>query len=971
VTTASWQADALSYIANPTACQRRALAEFEARSGGTHVIVDPSNPFMFLCEAATTTASAAALEIAANMRRVYPSMALSDDEVYDHMSDADYVGRFATPATGQFKVWLRRDEVYQRAVETGTGGIRKLTIPRNTEFHVAQTTFTMQYPIDIRIMSHDGLNVVYDTEILSPLQTLSTNQVTWTTVTLGSAGEVYLELTIPADQFQITSYTNKLLNAGSFSRTYTLTDQFYHARAYYSDLNGNWIEMATTHSDQVFDPFKPTLLLKLAGDKLTATIPTIYLTQQLVNTEMRLELYLTKGPIEMSLSGVAPNSFSATYKDLARTGLDIYSVPMTVFSDYGIGSALDVNGGTNAIGFIALRDRVITNALGAANLPITSPQLTTHLADRGYSMVEQIDQVTNRQYQATRLLPTPSDGSLISGAGSSIQTLVASLTELATFDYCVSSNGDRCTLLPNALYSYVNGVTSLVPEAVVQQLLALPVDVRARRVNESSYLYSPFHYVLDIADNHFHLRPYYFDNPAIVTKSFISENDSTGVDVTVANYEIQRVDGGYAVLITCASGDSWKLLEDDNAHCQLSFVPAGERDRAYQNGTLVGVTEGLERVYSFFIGSAFDVDASDNLIINTFQMYDQGARNHGLPLLHEFDVMFAATGLTGTGITYSDIDTDLGVQLLPADTVGISRERLNVRVGYSLDGLWAAARSVVGSEDYQRYTADVPWLYEQDVFLRDPQTGAIVVTIDDDNKVVYTYLHRRGDPILDQNNQPTYKYRAGDVVIDADGKPVAISSRKMIRHSDIMMFDGVYWFATDAAATAYRDSLPRTIVTWLEQDIAAVNQYLLEQTKLYLYTQSTIGSVPVTVGEGKSTTINAAQSFEVVYYVNGATYRDAELRASLERTAVSVIDAALRNPVVALNEITTSLTTLAGNDIIGVSITGLGGDDAYTTVTLRDDSARLAIKRIAVDKADGTITVRDDVAVSFILHVAT
>jgi len=953
--TSDWQNRSVTFINNPMAVQRQALAQFEARTDGTHVIVDPSNPFMFLLEAATTTASAAAVRMAANMRRVYPTMAMTENEVYDHMSDVDFAGRFGSPARGEFVLWLELNEIYQRAVDTDAEGVRQLTIPRNTEFKVADITFTMQYPVDIRIMPHEGLNIVYDTSVPSPLQTLESNQVKWNIVNL--AGVTYVRMILPVYQFQIVVQNNKLTNAGTFEKTWTLTGQFYYARAYYTDVNGNRKEMRTTHSEQVFDPFVPTMLLRLAGNKLTGTIPTIYLTNGLVTSEVVLEIYQTDGPIVLPMSSYQPTAFSYKFWDRSREGLSRWSAPMTVFANIAVNGYSDVNGGTNQISFEEQRNRVINSSLGNSDLPITGQQLSLKVANRGYRLVPVIDRITNRQYQATRLLPTPTDGTLVSGAGATMQTLVASMEQIAANTHCVSDNGDRITILPKALYSYVNGKITIVPEATIDMIQALPPDVRSRRINEATYLFSPFHYVLDRTEDRFALRPYYLDNPVIETKSFVSENPTTGIAVGVDQVEVRRVEGGYALIVTCKSGDDWKLMQDDAVHCQLSFIPHGERDYAHQNGVLYGINDNLERMYTFFLGTKFDLNSSDALTLNTFQMYDQEMRDHATALLNNFDIVFAATGLQGDDIRESEIDTMLGTSILPPDTIGLTRERISLRLGSSLADLWAAARSVPGSEDYKRYPADVGWTYEEDSL----EKIEII-----NGEVVYKYYHRKGDPVLDPiTGQQLIRYKAGEIMLDGNGNPIAISSRKMLRHSTLFLIDGVYWFSDDLDTVTYRDSIAQTVVTWLDQDIAPLTESLLEETRLFFYTQSTIGRVDAVIGEDREQSIDAAQSFAVNFVVEDSVYRDESLKTSLERMAVRVISDELTKPVVAMNQIISTITDRAGTDIVGVSVSGLGGTDPETVVMLLDDSARLGIRRIAIDKADGTIAVKDDVEVRF------
>lgn len=955
------------YRTNPAAIQRQALAQLEAAENGQRDVVDPTNPFVFLMEAASTVAAAGMIQNAAESRNQYPSLAQTEDEVYRHMSDADYIGRFASPARATMILLLGKEDLYARAVETGVGNIRKLTIPRHTEFSVAGVQFTMQYPIDIRIMAHGGLQIVYNTDTISPLQTLATNMLDWEAVNI--SGMEFIRIHIPVNQFKITTQTASLNQTTGFAKSYTFTDQYYYARVYYADTTGAWREMKTTHSDQVYDPLKPTAVLKVTSGKLHVTIPQVYLTTQLVNTELRVDIYTTRGPMDLLLSNYTISNFSVKWIDLDGTpDSSRFIAPLSNFPTYAIYSSSTVNGGTNGITFEALRERVMKNALGSPNLPITNVQVTTRLEDMGYEVVKDVDNVTNRQFLATRLMPRPTDNSTVSGAGATIQTLTAAMSDLVEWD-SVMDNGLRITLLPSTLYQNVNGLVQLVPQSLLDALAAMPVDVRARRVNESRYLYSPFHYVLDMTEDMFEHRAYYLDGPVIETKSFVEENDTTGISVSVAKYQIDRVEDGYLITIVCRSQESWKNLSDAQVYCQISYRPANERDRAYQNGTLVGLTPEGDRIYTFLLGTNYDLDSKDNIVLTTFQMYDDEERKHATPLVTDFDIMFIASGIDPEGLEASNIDLEMGRQLLPVDAVGISRERLKVRMGDALHGLWASSRTVASSQDYQRYAADVPALWEETVYVTDPLTGAMQIVLNGD-ELEYEVLHEKDSPMLDNDGLQIYKHRKGDVMLDSEGHPIIINTRQLVRQVDLFFLDGIYWFADEAAALTYKASLPATVVGWLNNDIAAASQFLLEQTDLYFYPKSTLGQITAIVQEDQRVQLQAEQSFAVTFYLAGVAYRDAALRVSLSRMAVETIDEALRSNVVTLNGISKMLTDRAGGDAIGVQVSGLGGANPQPAVTLEDGSARLAIKKLAVALPDGTIGVEDDVAIAFIQHTA-
>lgn len=960
-----WASAARRHLNNPQLVISDALDQLEATFDGTIDIANPTNPYMHLMEAGAVNVSALFLEQEATNRRMYPSMANTQEDLYLHMSNEDYANRFSQPARASFTFMLGRDEIYQRAVAVGNTGTRKIVIPRHTAVTVANVTFTLQYPIEIRIGTHNAISVVYDTTQSSPLQALESNVVPNTMVIFD--GQVFLRLDIPMYQFKVQSQTIQMNRAQLTERSWTFADNFHYARVYYSNQAGQWVEMRTTHTDQVFDVNTPTAVLQVDGQTLTMRIPQVYQTLAMLNTELRVDIYTTQGKMELNLADYTPSQFVAEWIDRDAAATSAYVAALKSFTTYTLFSDAAVAGGRAPLTLAELRDRVITNSLGKVNVPITNVNIGSRLADMGYDMVLDVDNITNRQFLATRSMPAPADGSTVSGAGCTMLTLTESMENLAKLG-TVKDNGERITLLPSTLYQNVNGRISIVPQTTIDSLNAMPIDVRARRINENNFLYSPYHYVLDMTNDRFEHRPYYLDSPSILSKSFIAENPTAALSVSVKSYQISRVADGYLIAVTLQSGETWKSLLDEQVHVQLGFYPYNERDRAFQNGTLVGLTEGRERVYTFLIGTEYDLDAKDNLLVNTFQMFDDPVHVYPCPLKIDFDVFFAISQATIEGFEPSTIDEDMGKNILPNDAIGLSQERLTVELGSAMPGLWAVSRSVPSSQDYKRYLSDVPAVYEYTIYEIDPATGANKWVVGADGQIEFVVLHAKGDPILDDQGNPVMRHYAGDVVMDVEGQPIVESSRRMLRQVDLFLIDGAYWFATDSQTVDYRQLVPSTIVTWLKEDIASVQDQLLEQTSLYLYPQSTLGNIDVKVMEDKTVSINSAQSFSVTYYLTGTQYRDAALRQALINAAVQVIHNELQDSVVTTSRIVRALEDVVSGDSIGVQVTGLGGSTPYDTVSLSDDSARLSIRKKAVAKADGTIGVEDDVQVNFVQH---
>ena len=93
---------------NPSGIQRAALDLLEEVTNGERLVVDSSNPFVFLMESAASFAAAGMLNDEATLRKQYAVMALTEEDLYLHMSDKDYVKRFAPTTTVPFYLLLSK-----------------------------------------------------------------------------------------------------------------------------------------------------------------------------------------------------------------------------------------------------------------------------------------------------------------------------------------------------------------------------------------------------------------------------------------------------------------------------------------------------------------------------------------------------------------------------------------------------------------------------------------------------------------------------------------------------------------------------------------------------------------------------------------------------------------------------------------------------------------------------------------------
>lgn len=963
--------------ANPAAMQRLTLSVQDALLGGQYTAVNATSPFAMLMEATTTSAAAAMVHGETLVQRLYPDNAASVDELYLHMSDHDYLNRFASPGRNTFAVMLYLDEVVNKAVAVNDGtGNRRLTIPRNMEFMIAGYGYTLQYPINITVMPTGSLSVFYDLSRPSPLLTIENSRVDW--FIGGYGNKQFIMLSIPVQQFVITSQTAQLNAVTGLFKEFAFSDQFYYCRVYIKDAaEAVWTEIRTTHTEQVYDITKPTAVLTVRNNALAIRIPQVYFNNGLVKDTLRVDIYTTKGEMNKDFSGLPPSAYSARWIDLDQVGDSPYIAPFYTFSGLLFYTENPAISGKNGLSFNELRERVITNGLDNPTKPITDEQLSVTLSNMGYNVLTNVDNITDRQVLAIRELQPPESLETVTGMGCSIKLLQTRLSDLVQ-QQTVENHGARITIRPNTLFRTVDGVLTAVPDAqrlALGNSLVTPPDVLANQVNDGNYYYTPFHYVLDTTNNQFDTRVYRMDQPKANAKYLYMENTAFGLNTSTNAYGIAEHPSGlgYRITIQPQVSELYSSLDVDQLMVQLSYVPPGSATRVWINGVLRSpIDSGTNKpinnqyVYSFDLTTRYDIDATHLLLLEDSQS--------PMDLTTVFDLVYIVRDFLPVGAAVSDIDDIVNASVLPnyqSSSLyrGFVQEKLSVTVGVFLNHMWTRSRTVVEDVRYQRYVADVPATYTEPIYQRD-SVGNIVLNYNTTTQdYTYTILHQAGDAILDGNGLPVYRHRKGDVVLDTNGQPLPVGGTQgVLRQIDMFLVDGRYYFASNATTTIYRASATDQLAYWATLDLDTLAAYLLERSELYFYPKQTAGLIDVIVRNNERVQIAADQVLRVELYVRQDVYDNEPLRANLEQLVPGVIATSMRNTTISVSEMTERLREALGSDVLSVTIGGFT-NDVYGTVTVVDSSMSPSVGKRLTALSNKTLAVRDAIVIKFVSHL--
>lgn len=955
---------------NPMSIFGAGIEYVESITNNEVQIVDSNNAFAYLMEFSATLFANVARKDEFLNRIQYPELAMTREELYRHMSDVDYLNVFSSPSTSEMLMVYDKEELMAKAVETGEAGMKKIVIPRHTKIWAGSVPFMSLYPIEIRVMPHGGMQIVFDNSKPSPMKQLETNNVNWNIVNYNNERREFIQMEVPVVQLDMKSYTAQLSAAKVFNKSYAFNDSFYYCRVYHQEANGKWKEIKTTHSDQVYDPYTPTAVLQLnnAGE-LNVSVPQVYFSNGLINRALRVDIYSSKGALELAVQGYSADMFTVEYLDYDNDVNGKYTSPIFRMVGSYFLAGLPATGGSNAISFEKLKQRVINNALGNIEIPITNVQIQTQLdrlTDAGFSCVTDIDNVTNRLYAASRELPTPDIKEISTGIGANVVPLNKSISEILSMAD-VMDNGQRITILPSTLYKDEGGYLSIVDREARNAIMSLPSDLLIDNVRNHNYFYTPFHYVYDITDNVFKVRPYYFGSPEITRRFFVTDNGTLGVGVSTNTHRFARTENGWVLQVMTDSTDSLKELADDAIVAQLAYIPPGEITRVYLNGELVGRdVETKEWIFEFQFGSTWDVDANDRVYLNGFE--GEGVAPHPYPanMSTVFDIFYGVDNSVVEDGQETTIDEDMGKFLIDVAVTGLYHEQITLKLGSSLDGLWARARSTVGEEQYLRYEEDVPMIYTSNIPARDPETGAIMIDRDQDDKPYIVYEHRVGETVI-ENDRVVYLHRRGDIILQ-NGAPIVASPRAVLRQVELCLLDGVYYFVNTQTDLEYKDTVPDQIVEWVNVTLKPIRDKLLENTILWFHPKATVGLVNAIVDESVETNIQAGQHLEIKYYVTPSVLQNEALKDEIRRSTRKTITAEFKELQVTRNGLETKLKEVMGTDVLGVTLKNLGGSRNYDLISMADESSRLCIAKKLVALPNATYGVEDSIEIDFYAH---
>lgn len=949
----------LSGIANyqktPSSIMHITLDALESALNGDD-IVDATSPFIFLLEASATSTAAAINEGESLIRRVYPELANTENDLNYHLSDQDYIDRFATPATGIIKLLIPMNELRDNAV-TLNDTTRRVKIPTETIFTVLGYDLGIYYPILIDILPNDILHVNYDLSISNKLHSINTNRVDNRRVIL--SGIEYLELTIPVEQFSIQSETYPLSPSSDFKEDINFTDSFYYARVFMDYGNSEWVEIDTTHSNVVYDITRLTAVLEVVDDTLYVRIPDIYNSNGVVGGSIRIDIYTTRGELDVKLEDVPTSAFAATWRLLDKYESNAYVAPLNAMNDMIIYSEDSLFGGAAKRSIEETKKRVVYR-VGNSPIPIRTSDIEIGLKDKGYTVIHNTESPTSRSYIASK--------ELLENVRNGLRSTILATNESVIYDEALagsgmdhsksmSSNGKgRTTILPTTLYKSTSTGLHVLTDTEIVTLETLPIEARLKELNQNTYLYSPFHYVLDSVLKGFRARAYHLTSPTLKGRSHVDSNSKKEFNLNTRDLSIELIDNAYVITVTAD-------LPENVTSCniQLRYKDSLLLAMAYLNADVTITTSEIIGV--FRLNTSFDITDTDVMeLTNMSNLLGTPIRTY-MQLEQLFDIFYIVED--DRLLNSSSFDDQISFNGMPDTTVGATHETVVLRLGERLEGLYLPAKSLLTVPPTTKYLTDVPATYTEIVYAND--ANGKLYTVNDTGNVKFTILHNVDDPILDGNGDPIIIHKAGDDILDSTGATIPDVSKVayMRKQIGVTLLDAIYKFGNTPEVIAYRDRLSDTILNYLNLDIMPAGAKLHERSSLLYRPRGVLGDTLVTVGNGQTILTPSDIDFSIIFYIKNNLVENLELREIINRSVRVVLSEHILRSTLSVSEISKDINSLELEGVVGFDIQDLGPDKDINIMTLLDPSTSFSINEVLAILPDGTIDIQDTIDIQY------
>lgn len=911
-------------------------------------ITDPSNPFTYLLETTALNTAFAIQEYTLLTRKLYPRLANNEKDLYLHMSDYDYLGIFAEPSYGNVVFNILFNDFKTKATYDPIQNEYVLKIPRHLKVTVDKYIFTLPSAIIIRLTDSDIIDVKFENQEANSLFPIETNYINFNLYKVNSE-ESYITFTIKMPEIDIESTEIPIEKSKLFKGTLAFNPnrKFYFFKAFYMK-NGVWTEMTVTHTDEVYDIYTPTCIIKVLQDSnsIEYYIPPVYINSNMIESKVKFLIYTTNGYINVNFSDFNISSFVTEYNPVfPDTELDNQTEPLQLISKV-IYLQGKIVGGKDNLPFANLKNAVINNSIGDRKLPITNNQIEFFTLQNNFRLIKNVDTVTNRVFLLETDIPKAITRYPITSINLDIIEYKTTISNLKANGNNIIDIDQYTTIIPeNTIFKLTNDGLVLLTQQEATDLKNLSGTELTIEVNSNKYISTMYHYILDTSQNETELRAYNTSSPVIDRINFKEFNPTARVGINTTNSTIVKSDTGYTINILANLKKYVNTINETNIKPYLVFIDNNE-SRFYLEGSLFTDINN-NPVYKFQLETNYYIDRYNRLNITNFRDLNNNQANIFVDLNTKLEIIYVSNVIPPNYVS-SSLDDYIYNSYLAVNRCVVTLEEINIKFCDHLKYLYTNVHTATGTYEYETYQQDEPLRYTNTVY--------------DINNLP---IHYPGDIVLDSNGNVVIKNHKGDIKLDENGNPIPINQLELVRFINLLFMDYKAYVANKTNIVEYKKYLRDYLTNRIVTDAASIQDQLLENTIGYVVTPRNINTTPVKTPY-RITSISCLQSFAVDVHVVESIYNDSSIRDNIEYTIIKEIDNYISNNLVlSKTELLNILYTKLKEYIKNISITKFTElNDEY--IEILNPNYRISLNKNLFIDSD-SYNLKEDITVSFVM----
>lgn len=958
----------ISALRNPMVIAAAALNEIESRLGGDKIIADPNTPFCHLLEFGSSIASEVIQAMDNKLPTLYAKRAENMEDLYNHMSDFDYLRMYSTPAKSAIRMYFPKKYLIDNAITVNTN-YKKLVFPADTVFLVSKYTFGIYYPINILINNYtNSFTVTYDTTEANPLHVLSKNIVDKYDLTY--SGVDYLVLDFPVYQFAKSTITESLIAETGFTKSIIYNDDFYALRVF-NYKNGSYTELAQTQSKIVYDINNPTIYLQILSDekKIKIIVPQIYFDNNVMGSKLLIELYTTVGQLDITTTNIQGTGIGITYGENPRFD-NRYS---TIFKNMPYDNIVQlsgdkITGGSNAVSMDTLRERVVNDTL-YSKVPITESELSVQLEDDGFYVKKYLDNITDRIYYAYKVI-RDATGTVVPSLNLSVQVLSTYRTDEEHSLFVYYGADTSYTILPSQLYKYDTDQDCAIPltNTEMNNLLALDKSELATTLNENKYLKSPYHLRVSLSDTYPRADTFDLLTPTVDKIIFEEDNYETSAKIMCMSATINHDNVGYyEVTLVVTKSDDFNTIDISDIKIKV-VVESSSGKWLNADCTYVSTdTNTNNDIFKFTIPTTYHLTL-DNEIGVTYRALDDDYTNpeYLLDLTTDFHLVFmvSRTALSDVSDPVDNIVKGVG-DTDKAMYIGLSRQYLTLTLGTCLNHIIRNDVEVsLSKTEYAKYTVNIPAKYTEDVYERD-DNGCIKTYIDDNGNMSTNKIHEVGEIIYNESGNEVYEHQIGDFKRDNQGNLISVTDGTTMYFINMMFIDAKIFFSDRQAELNFQKNIYESLNGYFDV-ITNLQDQLLERTKLFFKCVRSTGMTRVNLGDGIISKQDIELSFRIVCYVPSYVKQSESIQNEITEMVATAIESAIDSKVVSMLDIFEEVKNKMDDYIDHFDLLGINDSINLQTFIAIDEDSQPSIRRDLVLSNDNILSLQKKLDITFV-----